>query len=517
MKTKGKITGFVLSFAVALQFFFIFCCNYAKAVDMLDYDASLAVRHAVEMWRHGTIFLPDFVYTTSMEIDCASFLAAPIYLLTGNYGLGLSLAHLFLDGVLAYLIYSLLKNMGVGYSFRMLGILLVFTPYEYGQLEWNNMLFLSVGQYEFRVICVLFLFLLLNGGKEEGMRKWIRFGICQAFLFLTVLSTGNYLLITAFAPLLLFEAVRILLRERIDWRDCGRNMLLCSAATAFCAFAINRAMHIDTVRSNMNIIKASEFSDNLLNCFTGILSLPGGLAKNDVSILSQEGIFYLVRFLFACILLFIVFTAFLRQKEIRKNRAFLGRFFFLFLINMFVFLFTNTRYGSELFEVRYHIVWFILLIITDVMLISQVWNGIGRWMRNFLAGCIAAGILIMNFSGFSVIWNKTGDGAQIIERTLAAADANELNDIIVVDEVISRKVGAIDINKNVQYAEIGDENGSFAFISWGTFANISVAPEHLLVIKEEDFLKMSDELKNAYREVDGMEEWHILTTGADSK
>ena len=147
-----KIIKYMLAGAVGVQLFVIFCCNYFKAFDMLDYDSAMAVRHAVEMWRNGTVFLKDFGYTTSMEIDCAAFLAAPVYILTGNYGLGIAISHLLLDGILAYLIYQILKNLNVTYEFRILGILLILLPYKYGQLEWSNMIFLAVGQYEFRVI-----------------------------------------------------------------------------------------------------------------------------------------------------------------------------------------------------------------------------------------------------------------------------------------------------------------------------------------------------------------------------
>ena len=125
-------TGAVLlACCVAVQFIFIQYYNFTGTESFLDYDSSIAIRHAVEMWRHHTIFLKDFVYMTSMEIDCASFFAAPIYILTGNLSVSIGLAHLVLDIILLICIYCLLYNLQVDIKYRLLGILLFFTPYAY--------------------------------------------------------------------------------------------------------------------------------------------------------------------------------------------------------------------------------------------------------------------------------------------------------------------------------------------------------------------------------------------------
>ncbi len=506
------IKKYALVVAVGIQFINIFCCNYFKAVSMLDLDSSIAVRHAVEMWRNKTIFLRNYGYTTSMEIDCASFLAAPVYILTGNYGLAMSLAHIFLDGILMYVIYRLLKNLKVSYGFRILGIVLVFTPYKYGQLDWNNMIFLSVGQYEFRIISALFLFMMLS--YREGFKKkhWAEYGISQLFVFVTVLSTGNYFLITILVPLLLYEVFNILREEKLDLRNRDLVLVICSVVTALCAYGIRVVMHISTRRSNMNIIKETEFSENLLNCFTGIISLFGGLVYNDTPVLSIVGVAFLTRFLFACIVLLIAITSFIQRKEIKDNRQFLQRFLIVVIINMLVFIYTNTQYGSLIFEVRYHIVWCVLMLMADVMFLSAGWKYVGIWMQKAVVTCLVIGIVIINVSGFGFVWKITDINQPIIQNILKAADEYDIQDIIVLDAVMARKTGAVDIDKNVQLAEIVETNGMLGFNDWGGYQNASVDALNLMVIRDEDMQKLAAEIKDVYWEIDVYNEWHILLT-----
>lgn len=509
---EKKLTKYALAGAVGVQLFVIFLCNYFKGVDMLDYDSSMAVRHAVDMWRHGTVFLPNFVYPSSMEIDCASFLAAPIYILTGNWGLGISIAHLFLDGLLAYIIYRLLKNLNVPYAFCILGILLVFSPYKYGQLDWNNMIFLSVGQYEFRLISTLFLFLMLSYREAFGKWHWVRYGICQIFIFITVLSTGNYFIITVLVPLLLYEGFRILREEKLDWKNQNLRLVLGSVLTALCAYGINRGAHIMLGRSNMNILKGIEFSDNLMGCFAGVFALFGGLVDGDVPILSAEGIFCLVRFLLTCVMLLLAVAAFLKRKELKDNKEFLWRFLFLFLANMLVLLYTNTRYGNILFEVRYHIIWCVLLMMVDVMFFSVAWEKLGRWMKKAVVICVSFGLLIINISGFRTVWSVTDWTRELMAQTLNTADAYDLREIIVVDGSVAKKMNAIDIDKNVYFGWIHEESGMLGFNTLGGYEDFRVAASNLMLIRDADYQKLAPEIKSAYQEVGIWNEWHILLT-----
>ncbi len=511
--TKKEYSKYLLTAALAIQFVLIFCTNYFKAEKILDYDAAMAVRHAVEMWRNRTIFLENFGYTTSMEIDCASFFAAPIYILTGNYGLGAAIAHLVLDSILAYGIYHLLKNLDVTYEFRIFGILLVFLPYQAGQLSWDNMLFLSVGQYEFRATSAVLLFMLLTYKEKFKARQWVELAVCEFYITFTVLSAGNYLLIILLAPVVLYEGFVILTKEKIDWKDRNLRIAVFSMAVGCMAFVLRGAMHITTNRGNMNIIKETEFANNIWSCFTGAIALFGGLPNYDIEIISAEGIGLFARFVVSCVILGLGIAAFksIRKME-EKRRNFMVRFSFLLGVNMLVFLYTNTTYGSIVFEYRYHIVWSILLITIDVMFLSKNWGAIRKWKKNALLFCIAAGIVVIDVSGFGKLAGENWLNEGVINLTLEQAEERDVSNIIVADGVTARQMGAIDINKNVQFARVNEENGSIGFNTWGSSMDTHVDAKNIMAIRDEDLQKLSEDIKNAYTELTTIDEWHILYT-----
>ena len=68
----------------AAQLLSLLVINLTRSEELLDYDSALTFRHALEMWKNGTIFLSDVYTTSSLELDCTAFWAVPLWLLTGN-------------------------------------------------------------------------------------------------------------------------------------------------------------------------------------------------------------------------------------------------------------------------------------------------------------------------------------------------------------------------------------------------------------------------------------------------
>lgn len=510
---KKQCFSCVMLAALGMQFIIIFCTNYFKAEKFLDFDAAMAVRHAVEMWRNNTIFLQNFGYTTSMEIDCASFFAAPIYMLTGSYGLGVAIAHLVLDGILAYAIYNLLKNIDVTYEFRILGILLVFLPYQAGQLSWDNMLFLSVGQYEFRATAAVLLFMLFSSKGKFAVKQWIELAVCEFYIALTVLSAGNYLLIILLIPVALYEVFVILTKQKIDLKDRTLRITVLSMAVGCSAFMLRGAMNISTHRGNMNIIKETEFANNILSCITGAFALFGGLPNYDLAIFTVEGIGLLTRFVVSCVIFGMGIVAFRSIGRMENQcRNFMMRFLFLLGVNMFVFLYSNTTYGSAVFEYRYHIVWSILLIIIDIMFLAKKWDQIGKWKKNALIFCIAMSIIVIDISGFGKLAKENWLNEGVINFIIEKANERDVSNIVVADGVTARQMSAVDINKNVQFAILNEDDGSIVFNTWGSSMDTHVDAKNIMVIKDEDLEKLSQSIRSAYTEVDTFEGWYILYT-----
>lgn len=166
MKSKGKYITFeeILLMLLIVQLSMLVLANIIKVTDCLNHDASTAICHGVEIWRNWDLFLPDFVSSSTLELDCASFFAAPLYLVSGNLGLSLALIHICTGGFL-------------------LAALLLFTPHRQGELQYINMLFFSADQYEIRLICLLCLFYLTTYCGSRMCKKYITVAIITALVF----------------------------------------------------------------------------------------------------------------------------------------------------------------------------------------------------------------------------------------------------------------------------------------------------------------------------------------------
>ena len=154
MNRKEKALQKLLIVLVIIQFGVIIFINLTKTKQMLGYDSSLAIRHAVEMWKNG-LYLKDFQYFSTMEIDNVAFFAAPIYILTGKLNVSIAIIHIVFYIIIAGILYDICRNTQGKKINYLLAILLFFTPFSFGELEWANLIYLMVGQYEFRIIVLL--------------------------------------------------------------------------------------------------------------------------------------------------------------------------------------------------------------------------------------------------------------------------------------------------------------------------------------------------------------------------
>src|SRR5699024_10081333 len=139
--------------------------------------------------------------------------AAPIYMVTNNLGLSLASIHAVFYFIVVWILHDIAKNLRASTSQFLFSVLLLFTPYSVGQVEWANMLFVGVAQYEFRVIVLLMLLnlILMSLRKETSRRKFVlNLLVYCAVNFWTSLSTGNYVLLMIVSPFVLWVLIRIL-------------------------------------------------------------------------------------------------------------------------------------------------------------------------------------------------------------------------------------------------------------------------------------------------------------------
>lgn len=400
MKIRDKsITGYLLLCLIVSQLILIVFTNLLKANAFLDYDSALAIRHGWEMWKHG-LFLKDFNYFSTMEIDCAGFIAAGLYALSNNLGLSEAIAQLIIYISIAAVIYDLFDNLKIGKKSFALALFLIFTPFSVGQLEWANMIFISVGQYGFRILLMLLFIDMFVMCEQKASAKFYILVLVTFFLnFWSSLSTGNYVLFMISSPIILKVFIDTIRKQEIHLLSRVNVVLFSNIMVSIAGWIIREWMIGQSSRNNLSLIKDYDFIPNLGKCFTGVLLLFGGLAKEDgIYLISVRGIVIIISW---CFSMFCIF--YLGYSIFMKNRKMPFFMFDYTVCYMFVHLtvltLTKTNYGG-IIEFRYHILWCVLLLVFVAGNVMQR----ERYRNNWLYHCIVYGLLlcvgIINFAGF---------------------------------------------------------------------------------------------------------------------
>lgn len=506
MKAKKIKTG-ILFLLVIVQFLGIAYINFTRSYGFMDYDTAFTVRQGVEMWQRG-IFLKDFNYSTSMEIDCAAFFAMPLYILTNNLNLAMGITHCFFNTLIIYLIYVIFSQVFSEDRERMLNgsllaVLFVFTPYasKPDYLDWSNMLFISAGYYEFRVISMLSLLgvMLMGENNQVGKKTYIfHLGLSLLFNFWTSLSVGNYALGFIILPFVLKCCLDMIKANRIV--IFTKQNLVIGLVCGIWLFSAMLRSHFGIVshRSNLNLISARHFWDNIQNMITGVFLLFNGLSMDgNISIFSLEGISIILRFGLVC---FAIVVVWLYGKKEKNRTTLYMTFCMIALVNLSVFSLTLASYGQSIFEHRYHIQWtYLLLIVLAYILVNEDNWGNTIFFKLVTWGSIVVLVLI-NMVGFSDMI-KIDKEKSHIKKVLAYADLAEADSIIFYNNFeLSGQIRAADLSKNSVSFYRADNmwHADTKYFSYTVADQCYTEGRNILVCSQEAFDRLPEYVRSGY-------------------
>lgn len=310
----------------------------------LDCDAAKVFTNVVEMWRTGSLVIPGWSYLTTMELDCATLLALPLYGLTGNVLTAFRAVSVALPFLWAALVIWLCGRLGAERTTGCAAAALVIMPYAFGMLDYWNMLFFGAAQYTVKLAVPLLwvgLFLCTAPRRRDGalLAAACLLTGCAAF------SSGVYLPVCGLAPVWLYAGLQWL-RQR---RRPSRWEAVClgsGAASALLGLALGRAVNATAKGNAMVLNSAHTLADNALKAVGGLFQLFGAVKSDDkTAVLSVQGVRQVLLF---CLVL--VLLAVLVKSRLTGPQGYLTA---LAVWNVFVLLVCDTRYREEDFEVRY--------------------------------------------------------------------------------------------------------------------------------------------------------------------
>ncbi len=336
----------------------IFYFNLSDLRLSLDPDFATVVYHLREIVNKGSLILPNWVATTSMEFDSTLLFAVPFYALTGNEFLSVGLSDLLIVFIYIYAVWNILIALHVRIGVRFLTLAVIITPYNYDWLDYFKMLFFAHANYSIKALVPIMLVLCLiafdDGEFGDCFSRRKRFFFLVSYLsllFVTCASTGIYTIVCGVAPIF-FVSLFSLWKKRYLFKE---SVVPVWAMTGiFATIGVFTYNLIYTGHSpDTEFVKVAEFWDNLKYVFAGVFQAFGIMGHETVPVFSKMWFFILLKTLF--VLLIFIVTALVIYKWIcgAANYNYYLPFFSVILFNMLILIVGDMRAGNDFIPYRY--------------------------------------------------------------------------------------------------------------------------------------------------------------------
>ncbi len=404
---------------VIIQLAILFTFNLTHLRHVAGFDSSAAMAQAMEIWNQHTIFLKDWDYQATLGLDSLILPASIFYGITKNIFLAYGLADCL--GILLYLYIfkDILTELRTTRLARLIAYVILLTPYSLEPLGYMPMMFTGAAYYIIKVLIPIMLIdLMIKIRLEKPIYKYLPLLCIYLFaVYLTALSCGLYLLICGIFPIIAYTIYLRIASGNRTIIPIGQLLLLGGSLIVFALGYFTAKLYGATLfTSDMILTQVADFMNNIGKCIVGIAELFGALPSQKINVTSAFGIHYLshmAAFLICMIIIIVTMRTAKPFSLIMKNalngdhsylptptNQVIGMVSCIIAVNLAVLILTDTTYGSESFEYRYHLIpivaGFLIVCIGISNLISWIYaNGIGnRTLARTILACIA-GIWIL--------------------------------------------------------------------------------------------------------------------------
>ena len=385
MKNEKKIfvlaTESVLVAIAIIQLSVLVYFNIKLLGNHMGFDSSWTYLKSALIWKEKSLNSPIWTDQTSVFFDSSMILATLLYGVTGNLFVSYGTANIIVLALILVAVWKILDSLNIKRNSRLVAINMIICPYLTNgfnignDLGYFNDLLSGPAFYSLRVLIILiivFEFIHIKQKKHIDLLGYFSLALC----FLAGTSSGIFIIIMIFLPYVIYEIEMVLIDN--DWnylkaKESVYAYLGCISVIAGKIFA-SKILGIQAIDTSRTWISIEKIWINMGGVFQGLMKLLGVLPIFDtnISVLSREG-FYRI---FPMIILFIIIISILFcAKALTKNLLYKdGILLFLInivVINFIVFSLFNAQYGEAIFEERYLISPFIIIVITVAIFFDQ--------------------------------------------------------------------------------------------------------------------------------------------------
>ena len=355
-----KLSQVVLYIILICEIASLFYLNFKHMYQMIDFDSSGAFFHSIEVWRQKTLFLKEYQYATTADLDSIVGIVALLFGITHNIMFSQAIGNSLVIILYLYLINRLFNATGIRKEVRIACEILLIIPYTWEQLGYVSMLFTNSACNSIRyVMPILLSSVVISMNAKEPFGRYIgRLFLLCIVAFFVGLSSGLYVLLCGIFPFILAEFIHMLFAGK--W-EClkNRRMIVIVITTIICmvGYLLEGPLGFTNKANTMALMDANSFIDGISISFIGIYQLFGGIAATEgIAFNSIEGIRILLNWMVATVaIISVVYNIIKLIKKKANMPMYLVYALCVFGVNELALLLLKTSYGGGLSEFRYHI------------------------------------------------------------------------------------------------------------------------------------------------------------------
>lgn len=381
MSRPAAAATLLLVVLLIVQLGFLCWCNLTQWQSHLDGDSSTQILKVLEIWKAGSLSLPNWNDTTTLLLDMPLSLAAALMPLFRDPFTSYGVSNIIWLALLVYGTWQLLRRVSCPISLRTLALFLILTPYSYTEvLGYANCLLVQSAYYLVRAVYMVYLLyclVLLHRG-ERGPGHLITWLFTLGLGAWIGMSSGTFMLLLVLLPVIAGFLVRAF--------AAGRPRLLLSAGSVFLVLSLlgfgagyyvqRNIVHFSSRDSVIAWNSYTEFLPNLSKVIQGYLKLTNALpADGGVMILSGKGILFGLSFVVSLVILGGTFLCLWRighspaaacQAAGNARGLLFASLLAIVGVDTLILIGASLAYGELVYESRY----LIFLLIASVLLLA---------------------------------------------------------------------------------------------------------------------------------------------------
>lgn len=451
----------LLLIAIVIQVGLISYLNLFCLDRYIGYDCSSYYLQAIEIWKQKTLLISNWEYQTTICWDSPVLLAALLYGVFGNIFTAYGLANIICGAILIFEFIYIARQMELPLKSKMIAVILLLTPYVLGvdtsnDIRYFRMLFFAHGAYVVKISIMLLIWICFVKFDQQDKRNSANFfGILSCLLCVMAgMSSGLYVCVFGIIPAIAYFIVKMVkedTRTKTNWKPL-LYLFCCAVCELIGVIFAKKVLHFECKDMTTVWTNLVQFWDNLFSIVGGYFKLTGALPVIDqITVFSSEGIPYGFSFLISVFMLVAGSIGVIKSLIKFDKNSF---FAFVCAFDIIIFVPIFTTYGTYIFEERYLIPFFVILILFVALWIeNHVLFCKNKSWNILISGGLAVCVLVVNVNSYLHIDASQNQYAEMEEIKIAAKEYD--TDLVYVAGgqigILARNIRAYDDSRIYKY------------------------------------------------------------------